>query len=124
MDEKEKKEAKCPACGALWVWSGRECGECGYERPVKQVVNVPGELTELEMTKREVLSENQKFYSELIYFAKLRGYKEGWAAHKYKEKYGTYPRGLHSTPQPITSKTSGWIQSRNIAWAKSRGSKV
>jgi superfamily II DNA or RNA helicase len=122
-DEKEKKDAKCPACGALWVWSGRECGECGYERPVKQVLNVPGELTELEMTKREVLSENQRFYSELIYFAKLRGYKEGWAAHKYKEKYGAFPRGLHTNPEPTTAKTSGWIQSRNIAWAKSRYNK-
>jgi hypothetical protein len=75
------------------------------------------------MTKREVLSENQKFYSELIYFARLRGYKEGWAAHKYKEKYGVYPRGLVPTPQAITTKTSGWIQSRNIAWAKSRSGK-
>jgi hypothetical protein len=55
-DEKEKKEAKCPACGALWVWSGRECGECGHEKPMKQILNVPGELTELETTKREILN--------------------------------------------------------------------
>ena len=107
----------------MWVWPDRVCGECGYERPVKQIVNVAGELTELETTKREVLTENQKFYSELIYFARLRGYKEGWAAHKYKEKYGAYPRGLHTSPVATSTKTSGWIQSRNIAWAKSKANK-
>ena len=86
----------------------------------KQILNVPGTLTELEFTKREVLSENQKFYSELIYFARMRGYKEGWAAHKYKEKYGTFPRGLSAEPEPTSHKTSSWIQSRNIAWANSK----
>jgi superfamily II DNA or RNA helicase len=122
-EEKEKKDAKCPACGALWVWSGRECGECGYERPVKQIINVPGELTELETTKRELLTENQKFYSELIYYSRMRGYKEGWAAHKYKERYGAFPRGLTTNPEPISYKTTSWIKSKNIAWAKSKANK-
>jgi len=118
--DQEKKEAKCPACGALWVWPDRTCGECGYEKPIKQILNVPGELTELETTKREALSENQNFYSELLYYAKMRGYKEGWAAHKYKEKYGVYPKGLHTKPQATSSKTANWIKSKNIAWAKAK----
>jgi hypothetical protein len=104
----------------LWVWPDRVCGECGFEKAQKQVLNVPGQLTELEITKRELVTENQKFYSELIFFAKARGYKEGWAAHKYKEKYGTYPRGLHTSPLTTSYKTSAWIKSRNIAWAKSK----
>ena len=118
--EKEKTEAKCPACKTLWIWPDRVCGECGYEKPQKQILNVPGKLTELEMTKRELVSENQKFYSELIFYAKARGYKEGYAAVKYKEKYGAYPRGLHTTPMPISYKTSAWIKSRNIAWIKAK----
>ena len=118
--DKEKKESKCPACSALWVWPDRVCGECGFEKPMKQVLNVPGELTELETTKRELLTENQKFYSELIYYARMRGYKDGWAAYKYKEKYGTYPRGLNADAVATSYKTSTWIKSRNIAWAKSK----
>jgi len=118
--DQEKKEAKCPACGALWVWPDRTCGECSYEKPIKQILNVPGELTELETTKREALSENQNFYSELLYYAKMREYKEGWAAHKYKEKYGVYPKGLHTKPQATSSKTANWIKSKNIAWAKAK----
>jgi superfamily II DNA or RNA helicase len=121
--EKEKKDSKCPACGALWVWPDRICGECGFEKAMKQVLNVPGELTELETTKRELLTENQKFYSELIYFSRMRGYKDGWAAHKYKERYGAYPRGLHTNPLATSTKTSSWIKSRNIAWAKSKANK-
>jgi superfamily II DNA or RNA helicase len=121
--EKEKTEAKCPACKTLWVWPDRICGECGFEKAQKQVLNVPGQLTELEMTKRELVSENQKFYSELIFYAKARGYKEGYAAVKYKEKYGAYPRGLHTNPAPISYKTSAWIKSRNIAWVKSKANK-
>ena len=72
------------------------------------------------MTRRDALTENQKFYSELIYFARARGYKEGWAAHKYKEKYGVYPNGLSQSAIPTSYKTSSWIKSRNIAWAKSK----
>jgi len=117
-EEKEKKEAKCPACSALWIWPDRVCGECGYERPTKQILNVAGELTELEMTTRTVLSQNQQFYSELIYYARARGYKDGWSAYKYKEKYGSFPKGLHTNPTPISHKTSSWVRSRNIAWAK------
>jgi hypothetical protein len=107
----------------LWVWPDRICGECGFEKAMKQVLNVPGELTELETTKRELLTENQKFYSELIYFSRMRGYKDGWAAHKYKERYGAYPRGLDTNPLATSSKTSSWIKSRNIAWAKSKANK-
>jgi hypothetical protein len=59
----------------------------------------------------------------LIYFARMRGYKEGWAAHKYKEKYGAFPRGLHTKSEPTSTKTSGWIKSKNIAWAKARAPK-
>ena len=76
-----------------------------------------------ETTKRELLTENQKFYSELIYYSRMRGYKEGWAAHKYKERFGAFPRGLHRNPLATTAKTSGWIKSKNIAWAKSKANK-
>jgi hypothetical protein len=48
----------------------------------------------------------------------MRGYKEGWAAHKYKEKFGVFPRGLTTGIKPTTNKTASWIKSRNIAWAK------
>jgi len=117
--EKEKKEAKCGGCGALWVWPDRICGECGWVRPSKEVLNVPGKMIELEMGK-STTGENQSFYSELLYYSRMRGYKDGWAAHKYKEKYGAFPRGLGTEIKSPSYKTLNWIKSKNIAYAKAR----
>jgi superfamily II DNA or RNA helicase len=118
--EKEKKEAKCPACSVLWTWGGNVCGACGYEKPIRSVASVPGELQELQANGDKSRQFNQEFYSELIYFARMRGYKEGWAAYKYKEKFGVMPRGLTTAPKVPTQPTVKWVQSRNIAWAKSK----
>ena len=121
--EKEKKEAKCPKCSVLWTWPSNVCGACGYQKPIKSVASVPGELQELQANGSNARQVNQDFYSELIYFAKMRGYKEGYAAVKYKEKFGVYPRGLHTNPKPTTHVTANWIKSRNIAWAKGQARK-
>jgi hypothetical protein len=119
--EKEKKEAKCPACSVLWTWSSNVCGACGYEKPIRAVASVPGELQELQANGDRSRQINQEFYSELIYFARMRGYKEGWAAYKYKEKFGVMPRGLTNAPKAPSQATVRWVQSRNIAWARSKG---
>jgi len=119
-DEKEKKEAKCPACKALWIWQSNVCGNCGHEKPLKQLISVPGELHELEGTNKKTVIENQNFYSELLAYAKARDYKEGWAAFKYKEKYGYWPNGLQKTLRPPSLTTTNFIKSRNIAWSKSK----
>jgi superfamily II DNA or RNA helicase len=119
--EKEKKESKCPACGCLWTFSSNVCGSCGYVKPIKSVASVAGELHELEGQGDKMRAQQQDFYSELLFYARSRDFKEGWAAHKYKEKFGAFPRGLVAGSKPISNKTLSWIRSRNIAWAKSRG---
>ena len=118
--EKEKKQSKCARCKALWVWPVDTCGECGYVRQrMSEVVNVAGTLEALDL-KPSKKWHSQSFYSELIYYARSKGYKEGWAAHKYKEKFGSFPRGLTNSPTPISVDTYKWIRSRTIAYAKSR----
>ena len=120
LTEKEKASAKCPACSSLWVWDSNVCGFCGHEKRLKQVVTVAGELHELGMTSRQALAENQNFYSELLHYAKSRDYKDGWAAFKYKEKYGYWPNGLQKTTRPTSVTTANYIKSRNIAWSKAK----
>jgi hypothetical protein len=119
-DEKEKKESKCPVCGALWTFNSNICGSCGYIKPIKSVASVAGELHELAGEGDRMRAEQQSFYSELLFYARSRDFKEGWAAHKYKEKFGVFPRNLSSSSLQITNKTLSWIRSRNIAWAKSK----
>jgi superfamily II DNA or RNA helicase len=118
--EKEKKESKCPACGSLWTWPSNICGSCGHQRPMRGVSTVAGELRELEILGLKHIAEQQNFYSEALHYAKIRGYKEGWAAHLFKEKFGSFPRGMSMVTSPPTTKTLNWIRSRQIAYAKRR----
>jgi DNA repair protein RadD len=118
--EREKKEATCPKCKALWKLGSQTCVECGYERPLKQVLTIPGELQELAEANRKLQIDNRQFYAELMYYGQLKKYKEGWAAVKYKEKFGVYPHGIRVEPSPTSAKTMGWIKSRLIAYSKSK----
>ena len=121
LTEKEKKQSKCISCGSLWTSATRICDHCGFERPsLREISKVPGELRELEAANRALHVNNQDFYSQVLFYAKTRGYKNGWAAYKYKEKFGVWPKGLQEKLQPPSPQTMGWIQSRMIAYAKAR----
>ena len=119
--EKVKKESKCPKCQALWVWPDDKCGGCGFIRVrMSSVVSKPGQLEELQAASKNLSIEKQSFYSQILYYARARGFKDGWAAHKYKEKFGVWPRGLTETSELPTPATVSWIKSRAIAFAKSK----
>lgn len=118
--EKKKKDAKCQKCGALWVWPGDKCGNCGHiqTRP-SMIVTVPGEMMEYSGSKVPS-GEKQEVYSQLLHYARTRGFRDGWAAHQYKTKFGVWPRNLAEVPQTPTPQILSWIRSRQIAYAKSR----
>lgn len=122
--EKVKKESKCPSCDSLWPKSSDTCPSCGYVRKKTKLDAVAGTLEELVSTGRSLKDEKQTFYSELIYISKERMYNPHWASHKYREKFGVWPRGLEEIPAPPTRNTLKWVQHKNIAWAKkTQGSK-
>ena len=117
--DQEKTESKCPSCGHLWPKGSDSCPSCGYVRQKRNAVEaVAGELHELTSGSNAVQGDRQHFYSELLFWATSRNYNPKWAAHKYREKFGMWPRGLVEQPIPTTTKTASWIKSRNIAWAK------
>lgn len=119
--EREKKQSKCPACGVLWTFPTDTCGSCGHTREkINMVHSVSGELEELNTANKKLNIDNQAFYSQLIWYTRMKGYKEGFAAVKYKEKFGVFPRGLHTRPEPLTPETLNWLKSRAIAYAKGK----
>ena len=121
--EKEKKQSKCPACNGLWTSKTDVCDECGHVRESKKMFeSVAGELVEFGGVARKAETNATQFYAEILYYSRLQGYKDGWAAYKYKEKFGIFPSRYLSgiEPQPPSNKTLGWIKSRNIAYAKAR----
>ena len=123
LTEREKKESKCPKCLALWTSKDNTCSSCGHVRQVFQSVSsIAGKLEELQETNRKLQIANTDFFAELQYYGRSKGYKEGWAAIKYKEKFGVYPNGLRVSPKPPSTKTLSWIKSRTIAYVKGKQS--
>ena len=119
--EREKKEAKCPVCAALWTSKDNTCSSCGHVRQVFQsVTSIAGKLEELQEANRKLQIANTDFFAELQYYGRSKGYKEGWAAIKYKEKFGVYPNGMKVSAKPPSTQTLKWIKSRTIAYVKGK----
>jgi DNA repair protein RadD len=120
--EKEKEAAKCPKCSALWVGNGDVCSNCGHVRPRRNdVVTLPGEMVELSGHKKEKHNSETKalWYNMLLGYCQTKNYQDGWAFHKYQEKFGVKP-AWGKDPLPPSPEVIRWITSRNIAWAKKR----
>lgn len=117
--ELEKKQAKCPACGALWIGKSDNCISCGFHRPFTSLIQaVPGEMEELSGPAKK--EDKQRWYSELRTIQTQRGYSDGWLSHKYKTKFGVWPKGLDHVSRPVGIEVANWEKSQRIAWAKSR----
>jgi len=117
--EKEKKDSKCPKCGGLWPRGANVCFHCGFVREKQNLVTVsPGKMEELGASAGK--DDKQEFWSQLQYKVQFQGWSEGRAAHTYKDKFGVWPRGLHSMVKPPTMETEKFIKSRLIAFLKGK----
>ena len=119
---------KCPKCSFVMTVGSLYCSHCGYTPERKSDVFVKdGRLIEINargggiekpLAQWEVC---QKWYSGFLYMAAERGYKDGWAAHKYKEKFGIWPPGyLKQSIEYPEQQMRDWVKSRTIAWSKAR----
>jgi DNA repair protein RadD len=134
--EREEKAAPlpkcCPSCSALMPVRVKVCGACGHEQPVRVAVEADGELAELRpgkrskgekrVTMRDVIADQgkQAVYSQLWSIALQRGRKPGWVAHKYREIFEVWPRGLTDAPAEPTSEVASWVVAQDIRYAKGR----
>jgi len=119
--KKIKSESKCPSCGYLWPKNSDTCPACGHVRKRRNHVDaVAGELIELVAGVKARKDDKQIFYSELLYIAQQRSYNPNWASHKYREKFGVWPKGLADTTIHPSINTQKWIRSKDIQWAKRR----
>lgn len=74
-----------------------------------------------ESVKGELSKQpKQAIFSMLLTYADERGYKEGWAANKYREIFDVFPRGLAKHGEmPPSPMLKSWIKSQAIRWSKS-----
>lgn len=116
---------ECTQCTALRV-GGQPCPHCGFmpARPAKYVPIADGELSLVTNGKPSSTATTQQdriiFHAELRHIADNRGHKPGWAAHKYKEKFGSFPPWAWNERPTCTptATTLSWVRSRQIAFAR------
>jgi DNA repair protein RadD len=117
---------ECPQCAFLKPPRMRECPACGFKaEAISDIEVADGELIEVIGRKKrgDEASKDEKaeFYAQLKGYAQTHGYASGWAAHKFREKYDSWPNGYRDVPaMDLTPKVLSWIKSRQIAWAKSK----
>jgi len=51
--------------------------------------------------KRATKDQKRAVYHRLLDEADSRGHKRGWAAHRYRDAFGVWPRGLNSRPPAV-----------------------
>ena len=111
----------CPKCHYMRQPKVHACPNCGFA-PERQseVQTASGELVKQERRKPLRKEVGQHVYSQLLSYARGKGYQTGWAYHKYREFTGRNANGLRQVEATPTPEILGWIKSRQIAAAKSR----
>jgi DNA repair protein RadD len=113
----------CPECSAA-RWQGRPCPACGWRpRPkAKPVDTLGGKLGKLRRdgAVNEAIptaAEKGMVYRQLLWIARERGYRAGWAAHKFRERFSAWPTRRDVEPVAPTPAVLSWARSRQIAYA-------
>lgn len=117
---KEKKPVKCSKCHHIHQ-PLPSCPNCGFVYPQKQAItHQAGDLSEMGRAPLAKKDVRQSWYSQFLGIADHKGYKPGWAAFKYKEKFGVWPRSLVDEPIEPTPEVLSYVRSRFIAFTKSK----
>jgi len=94
-EKKEPKTITCKECQFVYK-STRKCPQCGYQMiPAgSPIPHHEAELVEIKQKKKteDSPAEKKRFYAMLLHVVKIKGYKRGWCDHKFKDKYGHFPK--------------------------------
>jgi len=125
---KERQPAKCSFC--LEVFTGtRVCPTCGTELKTysKDVETLDAKMKELNAKSKPKwdAADKRRWYAMFKWHyetvGKAKGWKEGWIAHKYKERIGVWPKNMSGVlPVEPDREFSNWMRHVNIKWAKRR----
>jgi len=127
-DSKNKKKERpeqlpkaCPSCAFIKPAGTRKCPACGFVPDFIQDVEVSeGELKKLKRkTNRDYTKEEkQSFFNQLNQYCHDKGWSNGAASHKYKEKFGVWPNAMQKDKyEPVGKEVKGFITHLNIAYA-------
>ena len=120
-----KPQKQCPVCRALLRRGALNCFICGAQVIEDTTVVVQGELGDLthkKVEKKERLhkSDEQAFYSGLLHISQRRGFKEGWAANKFRERFGVWPRNVDKVPMTPRKAVEEFIKESDRKWREQK----
>jgi DNA repair protein RadD len=129
-EKKKPMPRPCPACASLAPRLARVCPDCGFKLPLASGVTerdgvlvefVPGQAAKGGGKREHTMAEKEDFYAQLLGHCREKGYKDGWAANKYRDKFGVWPNGMrHVRPAEPSFEVASWIKGMNIRWLKGR----
>jgi|SRR5580658_2595236 DNA repair protein RadD len=129
-DPKPATHRKCKKCGALIPPKTKKCPTCGDESlPAYTGGHVNAEFHEFngQKTKKSkkasreyTMEQKQVFYSGFLQLAKERSRSEGWAAHRYREKFTVWPNQLQKVPGVVVKEVLDFDRHARIKFAKSK----
>jgi superfamily II DNA or RNA helicase len=121
-DRPEKLPKACPSCSYMKPAGVHQCPVCGFA-PAKQSDVTVGEGELVQLKRKAPKMEKQAFYSQLVAIAEAKGYRDGWIAHKYREYFGVWPRGLQDVAVEPTKAVYDFLKHLQIRHAKAAKAK-
>ena len=101
------KRKQCSVCREFLPRGAFKCNVCGNQIVVDDTVTLDGELMDLRRAKAEKkekkerakkekteLDERRQYYGWMLWIAESRGFKQGWANHRFQEQFKKWPDGL------------------------------
>jgi DNA repair protein RadD len=120
----------CSQCQFLKPPRTPVCPSCGHEAKhgPREVDTAMGQLVELDAYRKPKPAQDMTAADKLTFFQELkgmaleRGYKEGWPAVQFKERFGDWPSRFWNGYQPLkpSPATINWVKSRWIARSKAK----
>jgi DNA repair protein RadD len=125
----------CSKCAFMKPARTPVCPNCGFKAEVvSNISEEDGELQEVSRNgaislakkgrpKEYTAAEKSQFLAELKAYALEKGYKNGWAKHKFAEKFKHEPDWSMRDVAPAkfaSMETAMFIKASNIRWAKSK----
>ena len=137
-DAKPETYRRCKKCGFLIPPRNKCCPQCGdatapnsgvtfveaefkeFSKKERQAKKELAEKEKAERAEKKKQGEPQAFYSGLLDFAQRRGFKEGWAANKFREKFGVWPDNLKKTPMTPRKAVKEFIAESGRKWREQK----
>ena len=109
-EKREKLPKECSQCHYMKPAGVYQCPKCGHKPLAGEDVDTDASRGLKQISgKKKVVTKQQKqsWWSQIKFYQRQRAAQgkpvsDGWCAHTFKDKFGTWPNGLQDYPMEIT----------------------